>query len=229
MRSGLLPRISKPASSLFILTLLCGFLMVFRMVLTHQIAGIFLVWNLLLAWIPLLFAQWSKKHLEHSKGKNTDYKLLTTSILLALWLLFFPNAPYIITDLIHLSHLEKNMLWFDSIAIFVVALTGLALGFYSLHVSHAVLNMMLGKSRAWVLLLASLGLSGFGLYLGRFVRFNSWDLFFHPLRLFRTALGELNNPLALQMTFVFSIVLISLYLSMYNLISGNNGSVKNVA
>ncbi|NBA86976.1 DUF1361 domain-containing protein [Emticicia sp. CRIBPO] len=229
MRSGFLSGTSKPTSSLFILTLLCGFLMVFRMALTHQIAGIFLVWNFLLAWIPLLFALWSRRQLQKYKNTNTRYRLFTTGILLAFWLLFFPNAPYIITDLIHLSHLEKNMLWFDSVGIFVVALTGLALGFYSLHVSHDVLNKMFGKFMAWIFMLASLGLSGFGLYLGRFVRFNSWDLFFHPLRLFRTALGELNNPLALQMTFVFSIVLIGLYLSMYNLIPRNNESIKNVA
>ncbi len=220
----------KPVRSLFMLSLTCLALCLIRYRLTGQLAGYFLAWNLCLAWIPLLLALSARWLLQFRTGLTSRKAgTMIVFILPGIWLLFLPNAPYIITDLIHLHHLEKHMLWFDSLAIFLVALTGLGAGLYSVYILHSLFNSLLSKAGAWGMMLFSLVLSGFGLYLGRFVRFNSWDLFTNPGNLFRTALTEIRNPLAQQMTFVFAIVLISLYLSIYYLIPRADEAPENAA
>ena len=74
-----------------------------------------------------------------------------------------------------------------------------------------------------------LGSSGFGLYLGRVIRFNSWDLFTDPIFLFRKSFQELQNPLAIQTTMVFSLVVMVLYISLNLLIPPSYERTKNVA
>lgn len=127
----------------------------------------------------------------------------------------------------HLSHLPKHFLWFDAVGIFITALTGLVVGLYSMYNFQILSKKLFGSVIAWFLVLGSAVLSGFGLYLGRFARFNSWDLFSNPAHLIQQSIIETSNPLALQTTLVFSIVLIGLYLSFYNLLSVKHENIKN--
>lgn len=214
-------RPSKPTISVLILCFLCFLLLMIRVKITGSFIGLFLVWNLFLAITPLFFILLAKKTFELFDSKKSAVRILIYCFM-SVWLLFFPNSPYIITDLMHLGHLPKNLLWFDSVGIFVTALTGLIVGLYSIFIFQTLLQKLLGNFKAWFLVILSMILSGFGLYLGRFARFNSWDVFSNPFLLIKQSLEISQTPLAMQTTAVFSIVLIGVYLSFYNLISVKN-------
>jgi uncharacterized membrane protein len=212
---------------LALLSALCCFLLIIRAVQTEQIRGLFLLWNLFLAWIPLFFALFARRL--SSSTLVTKSKQVFILVNLGLWLLFFPNAPYLITDLIHLGEFERYILWFDTVGFFIAALAGICTGLYSLKVIHQVLNQFINNVLAWIVISTSIVLSGFGLYLGRFARFNSWDLFTHPFYLFRKSFQEIQNPLAIQTTLVFTLVVAVLYVSMLILIPNRDANLKNVA
>ena len=220
--------ISRATLSLIILSLLCCSLLIIRAVETQQVVGLSLLWNLFLAWMPLFFALIARRIALMSET-ITKSKQILIYLTLAFWLLFFPNAPYIITDLIHLGEYNSQILWFDTVGFFIAALAGMATGLYSLYVAHQVLNCLTTSILAWVIVSVSVTLSGFGLYLGRFVRFNSWDLFTNPFYLLRKSFQELQNPLAMQTTLVFTLVVMVLYISILILIPNRRASLKNVA
>jgi uncharacterized membrane protein len=134
----------------------------------------FLVWNLFLAWIPLLLAL-----LVYDRyRRGTRLGALVPAA--ALWLLFLPNAPYIVTDFVHLSASSSAPLWFDGIELSAYAWTGMLLGFVSLYLVHAVVRHRFGALAGWCGALAVLSLASAGVYLGRVQRWNSWDLLTEP-------------------------------------------------
>ncbi|MEZ4904022.1 MAG: DUF1361 domain-containing protein [Spirosomataceae bacterium] len=132
-------------------------------------------------------------------------------ICLALWLLFFPNSPYLITDLIHLKGSPDHLIWFDALMDFVFALAGLITGLYSLFKVHRLIEKIGNKPFAWLIVLGTLILSSYGVYLGRFGRWNSWDILHHPFSLIKYSIRGLQNPLALQLTLSFSFAMIVIY------------------
>lgn len=220
-------RISRATLSLALLSALCCLLLIIRAVQTEQLRGLFLLWNLFLAWMPLFFALMARRLSTSINVSKSKQALILIN--LGLWLLFFPNSPYLITDLMHLGEYNNQILWFDTVGFFIAALAGLCTGLYSLQVTHQVINQFVSNTLAWLLIAASIVLSGFGLYLGRFVRFNSWDLFTNPFYLFRKSFQELQNPLAIQTTLVFTLVVAVLYVSMLILIPNRDANLKNAA
>lgn len=148
----------------------CAVLLAGRVVWTHSLVYAFLAWNLFLAGLPLVFAA----------GLRVTDKRVALFGLSALWLLFFPNAPYILTDLLHLQPRQNVPLWFDLLLLLSAAGTGLFLGLLSLRHIHERLRASIGEKRAWLIIAAVLFLSAFGVYLGRFARWNSWDVIAAP-------------------------------------------------
>jgi uncharacterized membrane protein len=134
-----------------------------------------LIWNLFLAWIPFVLALVVYDGFRRGASRTL---LLAGG---ALWLLFFPNAPYLLTDFIHLGE-GPAPLWYDALMLSAFAWTGLLLGFASLALVQAIVRRRFGPRAGWLSVLAALGLAGVGVYLGRFVRFNSWDALLHPIR-----------------------------------------------
>ena len=153
-----------------------------------NVTFIFLAWNLFLAWIPYLISL----NLEWFDRRKSN-KMVLGLVLLA-WLLFFPNAPYLITDLIHLEHRAPIPEWFDLMLFFSFAWTGLILGFLSLQEVQFFLKKRLGQRKSTILVCLALLLCGFGVYLGRFQRWNSWDFFMHPTRLAADIFQSLTAP-----------------------------------
>ena len=134
----------------------------------------FLVWNLILAWVPLVLAM-------GAYGRARRYVELTVAVLLVPWLLFFPNAPYLLTDFIHLGE-GPAPLWYDALMLSAFAWTGLLLGFASLYLVQMILRRAFGTVVAWLGVVLALSLGSIGVYVGRFIRFNSWDALLHPIR-----------------------------------------------
>ena len=130
----------------------------------------FLIWNLFLAWMPMVFAVLAREH--ESGGRNPGWRFFAFG---TAWLLFFPNAPYIFTDIIHLTHYHTRY-WPDLILILINALTGMVLGFLSLFLMQSVVRRRAGEWMSWLFIAAVAVLSGFGICIGRFVRLNSWDV-----------------------------------------------------
>jgi uncharacterized membrane protein len=174
----------------------------------------FLPWNLLLAWMPLGFAVMAWCF--HRCGHRARWAFWLCA---AAWLVWFPNAPYIFTDLIHLRQRPNIPLWFDMILILSFASTGLLLAFFSLNVMHRIVAHTCGWLIGWGFTIAAVGLAGFGVYLGRFLRWSSWDILLSPLSLFRDIGSRLFDPLAhghgLAFAAVFSVFLWLLYVMLY--------------
>ncbi|WP_439584647.1 DUF1361 domain-containing protein [Dyadobacter bucti] len=184
-------------------------LLVFR-ILFHNWDFIFLVWNLFLAWIPLIFIKWVW---ENESRKQLPFWLLAAC--LVVWLLFFPNAPYIITDLKHLRSVPETMIWYDAILIFMFSVAGFLTGLYSIRIVHRIISRRWNQELAWVIVGISMVLSGFGVFLGRYGRWNSWDIVTQPGALARGIFSSMRDPLAIKHTLAFSFVLMLLYFAFH--------------
>ncbi len=167
-----------------------------------------LIWNLFLAWIPFGLA--TLVYDRHRAGARPAALLP----LGALWLLFLPNAPYIVTDFKHLAPSGRVPLWFDVVVIAAPAWTGMLLGFLSLYLVQAVVSRLAGRAVGWIVAIGALGLASFGVYLGRVLRWNSWDVLTDP-RLLTQLDGVLVEPRALAMTILLSGFLTLSYLVLY--------------
>jgi uncharacterized membrane protein len=147
----------------------------------------FLVWNLVLAWVPLALALAAYAYAKRGGGP-------VVVVFGVLWLLFFPNAPYLLTDFIHLHESPTTPLWYDALMLAAFAWAGLALGFASLYVMQTIWDRAAGPVLSWLGVIGALTLASFGVYLGRFLRFNSWDALVHPGRIAHVIGTELENP-----------------------------------
>lgn len=194
----------------------CLALVAARIASTSNFRYGFLIWNLFLAWLPLLFALLACDEYRAEPGPNWRFRGLAVA-----WLLFFPNAPYIFTDLIHLTTRFYGHFWVDMVLILSCALTGLILGFVSLYLMQAVVMRALGRAASWLFIALVAGLSGFGIYLGRFLRFNSWDVLFKPWALYHGvghwAANPMSHPTSYAFPVLFATFLFITYLMLYAL------------
>ena len=176
------------ASFLALLSVICFALILGRMHLSESRMFLFLVWNLFLAAIP-----WVLTTILVLKPKWQNKKLIIFSVLGA-WLLFFPNAPYILTDLFHLQHNLSMPVWFDLTLVLAFAWTGLVFGFLSLWDIEQILNKTIKPLYTNIISSSLLYLTGFGIYLGRYLRWNSWDILDKPLGLINDIGDRVVNP-----------------------------------
>lgn len=161
----------------------------------------FLWWNLFLAWIPWVLSA----VLVRLRGP-------LAWPLGAAWLVFLPNAPYLVTDLLHFKERPPVPLWFDLLLWVSFALAGLLLGWTSLEAVARTLSARLGKVGSMAFVASVLLLTGFGIYLGRFLRLNSWDVVIDPLGVVRTALHALAEPHAVFFSGAFAVLVGAGYL-----------------
>ena len=176
-----------------------------RVLLTGRFSFLFLIWNLFLAVIPFALSTM----LGAAKGPLKGRILLPVG---AVWLLFFPNAPYILTDLFHLDARPGVPLWYDLALILSCAWNGLMLAYASLSDMQRLVQTWLGFWPGWVFATLALLLSSFGIYLGRYLRFNSWDVLTNPLTLFYDIVNRLLHPFSFPgtwgVTLVFGVFLL---------------------
>jgi uncharacterized membrane protein len=195
-------------ASLAALTALVYAMVAVRVVYTGSEHYGALVWNLFLAWLPLVVAL--AVYDGYRRGAGAPLLLPGAG----LWLLFFPNAPYIVTDLKHLRSWTGAPIWFDAVLVCAAAWTGLALGFASLYLMQSVARRLVGSFNAWLFAVAVLALSSFGIYLGRFERWNSWDVLIQP-RTLLAELGSLDHTRTAAVTILFTAFLAATYAAFY--------------
>ncbi len=148
----------------------------------------FLPWNLLLAWIPMAFAFVTYRF--HVRGDRPNVLL---GVCVVAWFFFFPNAPYIVTDFVHLRHRPPVPLWFDLLMIASFAWTGLCLGYLSLYLMQEIARARFGRWPSWGFVVVMLLLGSVGIYMGRFLRWNSWDVLSNPKGLVRGSLKAIED------------------------------------
>jgi uncharacterized membrane protein len=158
-----------------------------------------LVLNLFLAWIPFVVA------LALYDSARRGASSATLVVLGGVWLVFLPNAPYIVTDIVWLGDLVSGTYWYDPILIAYAAAIGLVLGFLSLYLVQTVVADRIGRAAGWTVAFAALVLSGLGVYLGRYERWNSWEVLTEPSKIFGGLASGLADPLAYPKPIALSI------------------------
>jgi uncharacterized membrane protein len=181
-----------------------------RIIITGQLDYIFLAWNLFLAWLPLAFS--TELNVQNSRWKNILFA--------AAWLLFLPNAPYIITDFLHLRHRSPVPYWFDILLLFSAAVNGLLLFLLSVQRVDRFLEIKYGNRKAAGLVFSAFFLCAFGIYIGRYLRWNSWDILTSPADLVNDIVERVVNPFehfnTWSVTFAFGVFLLVIYYSLKN-------------
>lgn len=200
--------------ALLFASIVCLALWIVRVVYAHNWAHIGLLWNLFLAWLPMLFSL-AAYNLARS-GRRHVWLLVAPC--LAVWLLFLPNAPYLLTDILHLRARDSVPMWYDLILLVAFAWTGVVLGLVSLFLMESLVQRRAGRAAGWLFSLAAIGMSGFGVYLGRFVRWNSWDVLTSPRAVLLDVWLRLRYPLleprVLAFSGAFALCLLAMYVTL---------------
>lgn len=180
---------------------------------------LYLIWNLFLAWIPYIISLCFIK-------KDTSIRRFIS--LFIFWLFFFPNAPYLVTDIIHIVSNSSSSIWYDGLLFFFFGWIGLLLGMLSLFHIHQYFKNYFSYLISELIVFAICFVSSFGVYLGRFERWNSWDVFVNPVHLIKdsfyisTGLAYTENPLLFVI--VFTIFMYSAYKTVYILVNERDKS-----
>ncbi len=186
----------------------------------------FMVWNLVLAWLPLLFSIVLVKRLQTESWHRWQNIVLTF-----LWLGFLPNSFYLITDLVHLQTIGEINVMFDTVMILSFIVNGLIVGFASLYQVHRQLLKRLSIRRAHALITLIIVAVSFAIYLGRVLRWNSWDVLLNPAGILFDVSDRLIHPITYPETFLstttFSLLIGVMYVLVYQVADMYYGSTEH--
>ena len=173
----------------------------------------FLIWNLFLAWIPFIIAYFT-----YTATLNKRQIYFVIPLAAFFWLIFFPNAPYILTDFQHLAGTWRDVpVWYDVMLLIWFAFTGLMLGMVSLFLMQEVIRREFGRWVGWSFVAVVSLLTSAGVYVGRFLRWNSWDIFNDLTGMAQYTLQSARDP-SLQsvgFTSIFGSFFLFLYITLY--------------
>ena len=173
----------------------------------------FLIWNLFLAWIPFIIS-----YVTYTAILNRRQVLILAPIAAFFWLIFFPNAPYILTDLQHLAGNWRGVpVWYDVMLLIWFSFTGLMLGMTSLFMMQEIIRREFGRWTGWGFVGMVTALSSTGVYVGRFLRWNSWDIFrdFQGMAQFAIASAQDPSLQSIGFTSLFGAFFLFLYVTLY--------------
>lgn len=182
-------------------------LIIFRIYYSGTLRYLTMAWNIFLAWLPYVLSCYFPEYRRKERWKQI--------FLFSSWLLFFPNALYIVTDLVHLQDDTNMPWWYDSMLVFCSSFLGIVLAFISLNKAEFYLGTIFRKRFVTILTAGILFIASFGVYLGRFHRWNSWDVINNPVALgldiFYKIVNPLDNYKAWAITVLFTLVYSLLY------------------
>jgi len=199
----------------------CLLLVLARVAYSNTYGYTGLIWNLFLAWIPFALAYFAFI----SPWRRSTIYIISPAFAF-LWLIFFPNAPYILTDLQHLGPSPSNAffwnsanvpIWYDVILLIWFSWTGMLLGIVSLNFMQEIIRREFGRWFGWIFVLIVANLSSVGIYVGRFIRLNSWDLLKNPTYAATNLWGWLSDPSLRSFGFIglYTLFFIFVYLTIY--------------
>jgi len=187
--------------------------MAFRIIYTGHILFAFLAWNLFLAFVPYGISKKIVRTNAISKAKFLFYVFV--------WLMFIPNSFYIITDLFHLDMNEDVPLWYDLALLLSFAWSGILFGIVSVRQMEKLFERTFNKKFDLLFIIPVMALNGFGVYIGRYLRFNSWDVIANPFQLTKDILylfiHPIRNRFDWSMIVCYTILLTVIYLTIKKL------------
>jgi uncharacterized membrane protein len=201
-------------TGIVLLSVFCFMLLALRVHISGIVSFLFLIWNWILAVIPLILSL-----IISTLNNKKSINVLSFIILGIVWLLFFPNAPYLITDISHLKERAIIPIWFDTLMLFSFAFTGLISGLVSLFYVHQHLMKYCGSKLSWGFIGIVSILSSYGIYLGKFLRWNSWDILTNTGLLFNDVYLNVFRAKAILVTGVFTSFMIASYFIVYVLLN----------
>ncbi|MEY8746265.1 DUF1361 domain-containing protein [Paenibacillus tundrae] len=191
----------------------------------------FLIWNLFLGWIPFIFS-YVAYVFSYVKWKGATWLAIASGLL---WLLFFPNSSYIVTDLVHLTARSSRYYggnglnftyWYDLIVVLMFVWVGLLLGFLSMYQLQEVIYKRVGRMASWIFVLAGCALGSYGVLLGRVYRLNSWDALTNRSTLITLMQESVSRP-SLAFCMFFGTFILTIYATLYYLINTRNTRVSS--
>jgi uncharacterized membrane protein len=193
---------------------LCIALFGIRVVLTGTVHLWFIIWNLGLAWISLVIIWILSNRLEKSRWLSWQNISLS-----ALWLIFLPNTWYVLTDFVHVSTNGEISQLFDIVLMGILTTCGFILGFTSLYLMHKQLRKRISGQASGTAVALIILISSFGIYLGRDLRWNSWDVVTNPsgviISVSDRVVDPFGHPRAINMTGLFFVLIGVIYLAIW--------------
>jgi uncharacterized membrane protein len=176
----------------------------------------YLVWNLFLAWIPFALSYALVRSLRQRLWSSWQCIGLSLA-----WLLFLPNSFYLVSDFIHLQDMPRTSVLFDSLMFTLFIINGLILGFASLYLVQTQLQRRITRFQTMLFVGAVLLSCSFAIYLGRDLRWNSWDVLLSPAGIVfdvsERIIRPLAHPQAFSITLMFFAFLGGLYWVVWNI------------
>ena len=203
-------------SSLFSLTLLTT-----RVIASGRLSYGFLAWNLFLAYVPYFISQWLERHLQILRNRIKLVSLIFT------WILFMPNSFYILTDLFHLENMGNGHSWFDLTLILSFAWSGVIFGILSICKMEMLLKKAKGNLVSGFIICTVMWLNAFGVYIGRFLHFKSWDIIVNPFSLLTEITNIIFNPYDYRYVWAMSICFAFFMIIIYYTIKKLSEAFKN--
>lgn len=170
----------------------------------------FMVWNLFLAWVAPIIAWWLAKRLRNSVWLSWKNVVLTI-----VWLGFLPNSFYMVSDLIHVQQTGEVSVIFDAVLFTSFIFNGFIAGYIGMFFLHRELVRRLSTLKSYGIILAIFALCGYAIYLGRVLRWNTWDALFQPAGLIFDVSDSILNPLSHPQAFVVTLSFMLLISSFY--------------
>ncbi|HUW70450.1 MAG TPA: DUF1361 domain-containing protein [bacterium] len=219
----------KPGASVLLVvalsTLSCLVLVLVRYGLTGRFSQSYLIWNLVLATVPVLIARYGTMLTSRQTTAKRSRIFAVGSFVV--WLVFYPNAPYVFTDFIHVVRRanlgavalpwlsQADLLWYDIVMNAAFAFVCHYIGLVSMYIMHGAMRTMFGRVAGWSMMVPAILLSGFGIHIGRFSRFDSWDLVMQPVQTVRVISQSLADPAALLFSTAFAFFIALTYIIFY--------------
>ena len=199
----------KQDTTVWLVSVLAITLLLLRVKITNSTYLLFLIWNLFLAYIPCFLSSSIYKNFFNTSKKiqNSFYGLI--------WLLFIPNSFYILTDFTNLHFRTTFQFSLDMLIISSFSFVGFYVGLLSIHTIRQLVIAKYGNTKGNIFLLTISFLSAFGIYLGRVLRFNSWDIISKPIQLAYTSIYALFSLETIIYTLQLGTIILISYILFY--------------
>jgi uncharacterized membrane protein len=169
---------------------------------------------LALAWLGLVFGWLLAKRLEQKLWKS--WQSISLGIL---WLIFLPNTWYVLTDFVHITSTGQISELYDVVTMSLLVMVGFILGFTSLYLVHKQLLRRFSEPKTALLVLCVILVSSFGIYLGRDLRWNTWDVVSNPsgiiLNVSDRLIDPFGHPRAVNVTSLFFVLISGVYFALW--------------
>jgi uncharacterized membrane protein len=206
------PREGRYLLSVGLLSFVCLALLAVRILVTGTNRYGFVVENLALAWVSLIFCWLLVKNLARESWLNWKNIILTI-----FFLAFLPNTWYVLTDFIHLTSTSEISLLYDIALLNFFVLSGFIIGCTCLYLFHLELLKRLSNWTSWLIILVIILLSGFAIYIGRDLRWSSWDIVNDPGGFLASVsdrvIDPFGHPRALNVTGIFFVTISTTYVA----------------